>query len=186
MFLDLLQAATAIFKREKSDFPNLERFARNNRAFLKAVRTVSPTCRPEDVGEMLLRNINGFVADLDYAGLASMLDALRPYLNPDQSRQAGKFWDALILDCIQVTEGRLNSGRMNSLWGITPIITLSTAVAADRALNVNARSLVFNTYYIISNFDFVLSEIQDRCLAERAPDLFLLRWIDTDLGDREL
>lgn len=177
MFLDLLQAATTIFKREKSDFPNMERFARNNRAFLKAVRTVFPACKPEDVGEKLLKNINGFVADLDYTGLASMLDALRPYLNPDQSRQAGKFWEALILDSIQATEGRLKSGRMNSLWGITPIVTLGTAVAADRALNVNASSLVFNTYHITSNFDIVLSNIQARCIAERAADLYLMRWL---------
>src|ERR1700730_2478901 len=106
MFLDLLQAATTIFKREKSDFPNLEKFGRKNRAFRKAIRTVFPACKPKDVGETLLRNINGFVASLDYAGLTSMLDALRPYLNPDQSRQAGKFWEALILDCIQITESR--------------------------------------------------------------------------------
>lgn len=177
MFLNLLQAAATIFKRETSDFPNLERFARNNRAFLKAVRTVFPTCKPEDVGEVLLKNINSFVADLDYTGLTSMLDVLRPYLNPDQSRKAGKFWNALILDCIQGTENRLNSGRMNSLWGVTPIVTLSTAVAADRALNVNASSLVFNTYHITSNFDVVLSNIQDRCIAERSADLYLMRWL---------
>jgi hypothetical protein len=176
MFLDLLQAAT-IFKREKSDFPNLERFARNNRAFRKAFRTVFPACKPKDVGETLLRNINGFVAGLDYAALTSMLDALRAYLNPDISSQAKEFWDALILDCIQITESRLNSGRMNSLWGITPIVTLSTAVAADRALNVNASSLVFSTYHITSNFDVVLSDIQNRLAAERGQDWVLLRWI---------
>ena len=177
MLLDLLHAATTIFKREKSDFTNLERFARNNRAFLKAVRTVLPTCKPEDVGEIILKNINDLVADLDYTGLTSMLDALRPYLNPDQSRQARKFWDALILDCIQVTEGRLKSGRMNSLWGVTPIVSLSATVAADRALDVNANSLVFNTYYISSNFDVVLSEIHKRLIAERGQDWVLLRWL---------
>jgi glycosyltransferase involved in cell wall biosynthesis len=177
MFLDLLQAATTIFKREKSDFPNLERFAKKNRAFRKAVRTVFPACRPKDVGETLLRNINGFVASLDYAALTSMLDALRPYLNPDQSRQAEKFWDALMLDCAKITESRLNSGHMNSLWGITPIVSLSATVAADRALNVRAKSLVFNTYYISSNFDVVLSEIQNRLVAERGQDWILLRWI---------
>ena len=177
MFLDLLQAATTFLKREKSDFPNLERFARSNRAFLKAVRTGFPACKPEDVGEILLKNINGFVAGLDYAGLISMLDVLRPYLNPDQSVLAGKFWKALVADCVQITESRLRAGCMNSLWGITPIVTLGTAVAADRALNVNASSLVFNTYHISSNFDVVLSDIQARVIDERGEDLYLMRWM---------
>jgi glycosyltransferase involved in cell wall biosynthesis len=177
MFVDLLQAATTIFKREKSDFPNLERFARKNRQFRKAIRVISPACSPKDVGETLLRKINGFVASLDYVALTSMLDALRAYLNPDISLQAKKFWDALILDCIQITESRLNTGRMNSLWGITPIVALSTAVAADRTLNVNANSLVFNTYHISSNFDVVLSDIQNRLVSERGADWILLRWI---------
>jgi hypothetical protein len=167
MLLDLLQAATTFFKRETSDFPNLERFARRNRAFLKAVCAISSPCRPEDVGAILLKNINGLVAGLDYVKLTSVLDALRPYLNPDQSRQAGKFWEALILDSTQMTESRLNAGRMNSLWGVTPIVTLSTAVAADRALNVNANSIVFNTYHISFNFDVVLSDIQARLIDER-------------------
>jgi hypothetical protein len=177
MFADLLHAVTTIFKREKSDFPNLERFARKNRQFRKAIRVVSPECKPEDMGEILLKNINGLVADLDYAKLNSVLDALRPYLNPDQSRHAGKFWDALILDCVQMTESRLQSGRVNSLWGITPILALRTAVAADRSLNVNANSLVFTTYHITSDFDFVLSNIQNRLIAERSADFVPFRWI---------
>jgi glycosyltransferase involved in cell wall biosynthesis len=177
MFGDLLQAAKMLFKRDKSDFPNLEGFAKKNRAFRRSIRTVFPACKPKDVGETLLRNIDGFVASLDYAALTSMLEALRAYLDPSVSPKAREFWDALVLDCIQITKGRLNSGQMNSLWGVTPIVNLSAGVAADRALNVNAKSLVFTTYHISSNFDVVLSEIQNRLVAERGQDWVLLRWI---------
>jgi glycosyltransferase involved in cell wall biosynthesis len=174
---DLLQAARTLFKREKSDFPNVERFAKKNRAFRKSVRTVFPACTPKDAGRTILGNIDRFIASLDYDALTSMLDGLRDYLNPVISPKARKFWDALILDCIQITESRLNSGRMNSLWGITPIVGLNATVAADRALNVRANSLVFTTYYISSNFDIVLSDIQSRLIAERGEDWILLRWI---------
>jgi glycosyltransferase involved in cell wall biosynthesis len=177
MFRNLLDAVRTLAKQEKSDFSNLERFARKNRAFRQAIRTVFPACHPRDVGETLIRNINEFVASRDYAALTSMLDALRAYLNPDLSRPARKFWDALILDCIEITESRLQSGRVNSLWGITPLLTLRTAVAADRSLNVNANSLVFTTYHITSDFDFVLSNIQDRLIAERSEDFVPFRWI---------
>jgi hypothetical protein len=174
MFSDLILQA---FKRKNSDRSNLTKFARHSRRFRNAIRTVFPACRLEDVGETLIKNINGFVASSDYDALTSMLDALRAYLNPEMSLRARKFWDALILDCIERTESRLKSGHMNSLWGTTPIVTLATAVAADRALNVNASSLVFSTYHISSNFDVVLSDIQNRLVAERGGDWILLRWI---------
>jgi glycosyltransferase involved in cell wall biosynthesis len=174
---DLLQAAKMLFKREKSDFPNLERFAKKNRSFRKSVRTVFPACKPKDVGKTLLGNIDEFVARLDYAALTSMLEAFRAYLDPNVSPKAREFWDALILDCIQITKSRLNSGQMNSLWGVTPIVNLSAGVAADRALNVSAKSLVFTTYHISSNFDVVLSEIQNRLVAERGQDWVLFRWM---------
>ncbi|QOZ33063.1 hypothetical protein XH92_16445 [Bradyrhizobium sp. CCBAU 53421] len=66
---------------------------------------------------------------------------------------------------------------MNSLWGVTPIVNLSAGVAADRALGVNASSLVFTTYHTSSNFDFVCSELQARLVAERGEDWFLFRWL---------
>jgi glycosyltransferase involved in cell wall biosynthesis len=177
MFRNFIEAVATLVKRSKSDFGNLEKFAREDRAFRKAIRTIFPACSPGNVGETLIGNINRFVETLDYAAFTSMLDALRAYLNPDLSLPAKKFWDALILDCIQITEKRLKSGHLNSLWGITPILSLRTAVVADRLLNVNADSLVFTTYHITSDFDFVLSDIQNRLIAERSADFSLFRWI---------
>lgn len=121
--------------------------------------------------------MNRIAAEGDYALLTTLLDALRPFLNPDQSPDARDFWDALVADCRAIAEDRLLSGEMNSLWGVTPIVNLSSGVAADRALGVNARSLVFTTYHTSSNFDFVCSEIQARLVAERGEDWFLFRWL---------
>ncbi|MBR0938035.1 hypothetical protein [Bradyrhizobium jicamae] len=126
---------------------------------------------------MLLKKVNRFVKKRDYALLASLLDGLREFLDPDQSPEAQKFWTAFIADCQIVAEDRLRRGRINSLWGVTPIANLSAQVAADRALNVNAKTLVFNTYYTTSDFDFVFTEIQDRVIAERGQDLYLFRWL---------
>ncbi|WP_456727256.1 glycosyltransferase [Bradyrhizobium sp. USDA 3364] len=125
----------------------------------------------------VIENVNRVVAEKDYTLLTSLLDALRPFLNPDQSPDACDFWDALVADCRAIAEGRLVKGEMNSLWGITPIVSLRECVAADRALGSNACSLVFTTYHISSDFDFVLSELQARLVAEGGQDWVQFRWL---------
>jgi hypothetical protein len=177
MFPNVLKTVRAFLERKKSAFPNLERFARNNPAFLRAARTLFPTCEPRDVGATFISGVDRFVANPEYTALPRILDAFRDFWSPGQSPQAAEFWTALIADCIVRTQERLNSGEMNSLWGVSPIVNLQAAVAADRSLNVNAKSLVFSTYHISSNFDVVLSDIQARLVAEGTQDWVLLRWI---------
>jgi glycosyltransferase involved in cell wall biosynthesis len=177
MLLGLFQALKSKRESENRAFSNLALYARRNRKFLIAVRNILPKCEPEDVGKLLLERINYFVANRDFGLLTSLIDVLRPFLNADQSSAAWKFWEALAADCRLVTEERLQAGRMSSLWGVTPIVSLKVAVAADRALKVNAHSLVFDTYYISSDFDFVLSQVQARLMAERAQDWISFRWI---------
>jgi hypothetical protein len=52
---------------------------------------------------------------------------------------------------------KLFSRRTFSLWTGTPILTMATNCRAERLLGVDARSLVFSTYYITDAFDYNLS-----------------------------
>ena len=173
----LFQSLRSIFGREQRDYANLSRFARKNGNFLAAVRVVAPACETKHAGEALLQEINRVIAERDYAGLTALLDRLRLFLDPDQSPETKKFWAALIADCRVITENRLRRGKISSLWGVTPIVNMSAGVAADRALDVDAHSLVFTTYHTSSNFDFVFSEIQARLVTERGQDWILFRWL---------
>ena len=176
----LFRSSTSKFFRragEANRFRNLEKFAKGNPAFIDAMRRKVPACKPNNAGELLINEINEFVASLDYDGLVSLLDRLREFLNIDGSPQAKKFWKALVTDSRLITEERLASGSMNSLWGVTPIINLKAGVAADCALGINSKSLVFTTYHISSDFDYVLSSIGTRLVDEKGQDWILLRWV---------
>ena len=52
----------------------------------------------------------------------------------------------------QRTLRRLKRGRVRSLWGCTPILTLPMKSRADRLLGFVSHSLVFTTYGIFRNF----------------------------------
>jgi len=56
----------------------------------------------------------------------------------------------------RATERRLAQGKVHSLWGATPIVTLPLKAAADRLLGFRSQSLVFMTYYIRRDFDINL------------------------------
>lgn len=51
---------------------------------------------------------------------------------------------------------RLRLGRVRTLWGVTPILTLPLKAKADRALGFRSTSLVYVTYVITSQFDINL------------------------------
>ena len=59
----------------------------------------------------------------------------------------------------QRTLRRLKRGRVRSLWGCTPILTLPMKSRADRSLGFVSHSLVFTTYSIFRNFDINLSKL---------------------------
>lgn len=54
---------------------------------------------------------------------------------------------------------RLLSGRTRSLWSGAPILTMPIKCRAERMLGVDARCLVFSTYYITDAFDYNLSRL---------------------------
>ena len=58
----------------------------------------------------------------------------------------------------RATERRLASGRIRTLWGYTPILTLPLLARCDRLLGFKSQSLVFVTYYITSGFDINLTQ----------------------------
>jgi len=56
-----------------------------------------------------------------------------------------------------LTDRRVRQGRVRTLWGVTPILTLPLLARADSLLGMKGRSLVFLTYYISGSFDINLS-----------------------------
>jgi Glycosyl transferases group 1 len=92
---------------------------------------------------------------------AEEVDAIVPLADALRELQTSPDWDAFLqavtLDARMASNVRREQGRMRSLWGVTPIISLHHGVKADCSLGTEAESLVFNTYYITRNFDLVLS-----------------------------
>jgi len=66
--------------------------------------------------------------------------------------------------------------RRVSLWAGTPIITMATKARAERLLGVNAKSLVFTTYYITNAFDLNLSRFSAIPLIGRLVPLIVFLW----------
>jgi len=56
-----------------------------------------------------------------------------------------------------LTERRVRQGRVRTLWGVTPILTLPLLARADALLGMKSRSFVYTTYYISNSFDINLS-----------------------------
>lgn len=60
---------------------------------------------------------------------------------------------------------RVATGKVRSLWGVTPILTLPLKAKADRCLGFKSDSIVFTTYVITSKFDLNLSRAYRRAAA---------------------
>lgn len=112
-----------------------------------------------------------FRGAVDLARLDALLDVLRPVLSdpPTESGAAG-FWDAVVADAKLRSAHRRRKGRARSLWGVTPINMIRELAEADRRLGNEAETVVFNAYYITSNFDVVLKPYEDAVVAQRPGD----------------
>jgi glycosyltransferase involved in cell wall biosynthesis len=64
----------------------------------------------------------------------------------------------------------------NSLWVGTPIINMATNAKAERILGVNAKSLVYTTYFITEAFDYDLSKWTRIPLLGRVVPLMVFVW----------
>lgn len=56
-----------------------------------------------------------------------------------------------------MSEARVRNGRVRTLWGVTPILTLPLKAKADRALGFQSASLVYTTYVMTSRFEINLA-----------------------------
>lgn len=63
----------------------------------------------------------------------------------------------VLLGPVRALRRAVSSAPTLSLWAGAPIISLAINARAERGLGVNARSLVFHTYYVTDAFDYDLS-----------------------------
>lgn len=71
---------------------------------------------------------------------------------------------------------KVSGSQLNSLWAGTPIINMATNAKAERLLGVNAKSLVYTTYFITDAFDHDLSAWTRIPLIGRVVPLFVFIW----------
>jgi hypothetical protein len=57
------------------------------------------------------------------------------------------------------TWNRFRRGRIRSIWGVTPILTLRTQARCDRLLGIEGESVVLSEYHIMRDFDHNLSAL---------------------------
>jgi glycosyltransferase involved in cell wall biosynthesis len=89
----------------------------------------------------------------------------------EENKNAKLFWKRLLVSTRRLRDWRIKTGRLRSVWGVTPIASLKYLVAGDRNIGVRSESLVFTQYYTTSEFDINLSKIQEYIIKERV-DLF--------------
>jgi glycosyltransferase involved in cell wall biosynthesis len=57
---------------------------------------------------------------------------------------------------------RLKKGRIRSLWGVTPILTLPLKAKADQELGIRSETAVWTTYIISQNFTWNMERVEKR------------------------
>lgn len=125
---------------------------------------------------VVLGELDYAIRHCDYGRFVCLLDCLGSLLDPG-AEHARQFWNAVVADSVWIAQLRQSRGEVRSLWGVTPIVSLNSGAAADRALGVNACTLVFNVYHITSDFDVVLADIEGRINSERPGDAHRFRWL---------
>lgn len=100
-------------------------------------------------------------------GTAEAVEAFEHFAFRDKNDDAKAFWEKLLAAAKHLAHQRMRSGRLKTVWGVTPIASLKYSVQADRNGGAEAESLVFTQYYTSSEFDINLSEIQDYIVSER-------------------
>ncbi|MCO5090662.1 hypothetical protein [Bosea sp. (in: a-proteobacteria)] len=128
-------------------------------------------------GQTFYRHLNRAVIERKAPAIRAFLAALGPLLEARETEAAQAFWRALSADAADMTRARQESGRLRAMWGVTPIVNLAAGVRADRLLGTEAESLVFDYYYISSNFDHVLKEMQEELIAGRYSLIHSFRWL---------
>jgi len=135
----------------------------------------TPRFAPSEFGRRLLDELDELLlGPLQELRLGSLVARLADLMS-------GPLWPGflryLLRDARMATIQRERSGRLRSIGGTTPIITLNCWRAADRLLGVDAETLVFHTYYITGEFDIVLKDAE-RWFATKDPARYnAFRWV---------
>jgi glycosyltransferase involved in cell wall biosynthesis len=113
--------------------------------------------------------------------VVSAVERFQPLAFAENGGAAAAFWEELSAEAAETSRGRRRSGRLRSLWGVTPIVSLRYGAQADRRLGLHSDTLVFQSYYVTSQFDINLTTAQTHILQQR-PELhyafrrFVLAW----------
>ncbi|MGE0500682.1 MAG: glycosyltransferase [Rhizobiaceae bacterium] len=107
--------------------------------------------------------------------LEAAVRRFEPLAFEEKGPEAAQFWDRLRATAAQVTRLRMESGRPQSLWGVTPIINMRYGAEADRRLGLGSDTLVFGTYYVTSDFDINLGAAQERLSGDSWPRFYAFR-----------
>jgi hypothetical protein len=78
---------------------------------------------------------------------------------------------------VRILRKQFTGDGVNSLWAGTPILTLPKKCKAERLLGVNAKSLVFNLYFITQEFDFNFSSLSRAPVFGRLVPLAVFLWV---------
>lgn len=87
-------------------------------------------------------------------------------------RSAAGLKPLLIFTARALSRWRLSRGRPRSLWGVTPILTLSYLAQCDRLLELRSDSLVYTTYHTASQFDVNLQRLHQAFIT-RYPERYM-------------
>lgn len=133
---------------------------------------------PWHVADLLPADLAKFYASADAAirlgkmeDLVKAIKRFEPLAFDEQGSEAREFWDRLYEAAANLSAYRRRTGRLQSLWGVTPIVSIRYGAEADRRLGLGSETLVFDSYHIGSDFDVDLSLAQTH-IVERHNALF--------------
>ena len=83
---------------------------------------------------------------------------------------------ALLMSPVRCVRRLITHGKTRSIWASTPIINMANNAKAERFLDVNSKSLVYDTYYITDNFDYNLERLTSIFIIGRLVPLAIYFW----------
>lgn len=82
-----------------------------------------------------------------------------------------RFLEYAVLWGRRLSKKRMQKGKLRSLWGVTPILTLPLLARCDRLLGINSQSFVYVTYVVTQKFDINLNRPRN-WLLKNAPAFY--------------
>lgn len=123
---------------------------------------------------MVLKVLSTFLKDniLKNHFIAEFSKRVLNFASPALGKFSIKFLDWSVVLGKHFSRRRMRKGKLRSLWGATPILTLPLLARCDQQLGIKSQSLVFCTYVITQNFDINLNKPQN-WIIKNTPGLYL-------------